>query len=102
MPVRVVTTVALLAVAVAVVLVSLVQVRRGRMLFSTEPGLVRDVRDVRRRSTAALVEASGIAVLAVGLLVRERPLVWLGALVTAVGAVLMSIARRGLARRPRR
>ncbi|WP_088317019.1 hypothetical protein [Kineosporia sp. R_H_3] len=102
MPVRVVTTVALLAVAVAVVLVSLVQVRRGRMLFSTEPGLVRDVRDVRRRSTAALVEASGIAVLAVGLLVRERPLVWLGALVTAAGAVLMSIARRGLARRPRR
>lgn len=102
MPVRVVTTVALLAVALAVVLVSLVQVRRGRMLFSTEPGLVRDVRDVRRRSTAALVEASGIAVLAAGLLVRERPLVWLGALVTAAGAVLMSIARRGLARRQRR
>lgn len=102
MPVRVVTTVALLAVAVGIVLVSLVQVRRGRMLFSTEPGLVRDVRDVRRRSTAALVEASGVAVLALGLLVRERPLVWLGALVVTAGAVLMSIARRGLARRPRR
>jgi hypothetical protein len=101
-PVRLVTTFVLLGVAVAVVLVSVVQVRRGRMLFSTEPGLVRDVRDVRRRSTAALVEASGVAVLALGLLLRERPLVWLGALVVTVGAVLMSIARRGLARRPRR
>ena len=72
------------------------------MLFPTGSALVRDVRDVRRRSAAALVEASGVAVVAVGLLLRERPLVLLGALVTAAGALLMSVARRGLARRPRR
>ena len=101
MPARVLFTTLLLLAAVAVVAVNVVQVRRGRLLFSPG-GVVRDVRDVRRRSTAAVVEAAGIAVLAVGLLVRERPLVWLGAVVVAAGALLMSVARRGLARRTRR
>lgn len=101
MPVRVLLPVLLLAVAVAVVAVNVVQVRRGRMLFAPG-GLVRDVRDVRRRSTAAVVEASGLALLAVGLLVRDRPVVWLGAVVLTGGALLMSFARRGLARRTRR
>ena len=101
MPVRVLLTVLLLGAAVAVVAVNVLQVRRGRLLFPSG-GLVRDVRDVRRRSTAAVVEASGLAVLALGLLVREKPLVWVGAVVLATGALLMSFARRGLARRSRR
>ncbi len=101
MPGRVAFTVLLLAVAVLVAGAAVVQWRRGRPLVSTD-GVVRDVHDVRRRSAAAFVEASGIAVLALGLLTRERPLTVLGALVTAGGALMMSVARRGLARRPRR
>ena len=101
MPVRVLITVLLLLAAVAVVAVNVVQVRRGRLLYAPG-GLARDVRDVRRRSTAAVVEASGIAVLALGFLVREKPLIWVGAVVLAAGALLMSFARRGLARRSRR
>jgi hypothetical protein len=100
-PVRVLLPVLLLLAAVAVVAVNVVQVRRGRLLYAPG-GLARDVRDVRRRSTAAVVEASGLAVLALGLLTRDKPIVWVGALVLAVGALLMSFARRGLARRSRR
>jgi hypothetical protein len=100
-PLRVAAATLLLLGAVAVAFGSALQASRGRSLLARPGALVRDVRDVRRRSWAALVESCGVAVLALGLLGHVRPLVWLGALVTGAGALLMSIARRGLARRGR-
>jgi hypothetical protein len=95
------TSIALLLLAGAVWVggVNVLQVLRGRQLRVPRSGHVRDVRDVRRRSTAAVAEATGVAVLALGLLARVRPLVALGAALVAVGALAMSVARRGVARR---
>ncbi len=100
--VRVLLGLALLVGAFGVATGAFVQLRRGVELRPREPGVVRDVRDVRRRAAAALTEAVGVGVLALGLLVHVRPLVWLGAVTTVAGALAMSVARRGLARRPGR
>lgn len=97
-PFRLVVGLFLLIGAAAVVAGAAAQLSRGRTL-AVRPGVVRDVGDVRRRSAAALVEASGVLVLALGLLAHQRVLVVLGAAVTAVGAVLMSFARRRPVRR---
>jgi hypothetical protein len=97
-PFRVVAGLFLLLGAAAFVAGAAAQLSRGRAL-ATRPGVVRDARDVRRRSAAALVEASGVFVLALGLVAHQRVLVVLGAAVTAVGAVLMSFARSRPVRR---
>jgi len=95
------TSIALLLLAGALWVggVNVLQVVRGRQVRVAPSGHVRDVRDLRRRSAAAVAEAVGVAVLALGLLARTRPLVVLGAVLVAVGALAMSVARRGLARR---
>lgn len=98
---RFLVTTLLLLGALGVAAGAAVQFARGRVLLARPGGVVRDVRDVRRRSAAALVEAVGIAVLGLGLLAHHRVLVTVGALLTAGGALMMSVARRGLARRRR-
>jgi hypothetical protein len=77
----------LLLGALGVAVVAVVEVARG-------------TRYARWRAGAAVVEAAGVGVVALGLLAHRRPLVVLGVVVLAVGALWMSVARRGSARRP--